>query len=307
MLQHAPNSLIEHALQVPLRECRALEVLLCLDLLRHHDGLLILDGRHLLLPQALARGLVIAQIQLRADEDDGDAGGVVLDLGIPLCRLASLLVDRGGGRASHLRLDVVERRRAHNGKANQEHVCLRIRQRPKTVIIFLAGSIPQSQAYGLAIDHNIRRVVVEPEAPVSDVEGLCPSRPYSHSWDVFAGEGIGGVRDQQTRLDKQLALHLDAAVGGRKAAAYLAYCTVTRHHTLRHRVSQAIFSGGRPAGSLARTFRDWVAGAVMVVAVWMEMSGSEVRLQVAQGQQRGVSAGRWARRARGGGPSVGGE
>lgn len=92
-----PNGLVEDALEIPLSEGRALEVLLRLDLLGDLDGLLILDGGHLLLPQTLLGGLVIAEIQLGADQDDGDARGVVLDLGVPLLDALSIGEMAGDG------------------------------------------------------------------------------------------------------------------------------------------------------------------------------------------------------------------
>lgn|SRR5690242_2471233 len=86
---YTPNRLVEDALQVALCEGRALEVLLRLDLLGDHDCLLVLDGGHLLLAQRLLGSLVVSQIELGADEDDGDARCVVVDLGVPLgpCQL----------------------------------------------------------------------------------------------------------------------------------------------------------------------------------------------------------------------------
>ena len=60
-----------------------------------------------------------------------------------------------------LGLNVVERRRADDGKADEEDIGLRVRERPKSVVIFLSSSIPETQADGLAIDHYTRRVVVE--------------------------------------------------------------------------------------------------------------------------------------------------
>lgn len=120
-----PDCLIENALQIPLCECRALEVFLCFDLLGDHYGLLVLDGRHLLLAEALLGGLIVAEIQLGSDEDDGHAGGVVLDLRVPLQQvslrqLLSVVSPR------YLCLYVVEGRRADDGEANEEHVGLRV-------------------------------------------------------------------------------------------------------------------------------------------------------------------------------------
>lgn len=67
---------------------------------------------------------------------------------------------RGNGSA-YLGLHVVERWRADDGKADEEDVSLRVRERSEPVIIFLSSSVPKSQANWLSIDHNTRRVVVE--------------------------------------------------------------------------------------------------------------------------------------------------
>lgn len=135
-----------------------------LDLLRNLNGLFVLDGSHLLLPQALPRGLVVSQIKLRANKNDGNAGRVMLNLGVPLG------------------LDVVERRRADDGEADEEHVGLRVGQRAQTIVILLTSGIPQTQTDGLTVDHDVGRVVVE------------------HCRDVLAGEGVGGIRDQKACL-----------------------------------------------------------------------------------------------------------
>jgi hypothetical protein len=67
----------------------------------------------------------------------------------------------------HLGQDVVKGRRADDGKANKEDISLRIRQRPETVVIFLSSGVPQAQTYGLVVDHDIRRIIVEPARIVS--------------------------------------------------------------------------------------------------------------------------------------------
>lgn len=64
----------------------------------------------------------------------------------------------GGG---YLGLHVLKRRRADEREADEEDICLRVGQRAQTVVILLSGSIPKSQVDGLAIDHDIGRVVVE--------------------------------------------------------------------------------------------------------------------------------------------------
>ena len=81
---YAPDGLVEDTLEVALCEGRALHVLDCLDLLGNADGLLILNGCHLLLSQALLGALVVAKIELGSDQDDGNSRCVVLNLGVPL-------------------------------------------------------------------------------------------------------------------------------------------------------------------------------------------------------------------------------
>lgn len=66
-----------------------------------------------------------------------------------------------GWKGAHLGLDVVERGRADNREADEEHVGLRVRERAKTIVILLTSSIPETQADGLAINHDIGRVVIE--------------------------------------------------------------------------------------------------------------------------------------------------
>lgn len=83
-MHRLPDRLVENALQIPLCQRGALQVLLGLDLLCDHDGLLVLYGRHLLLPEALLGRLVVPQIELSADEDDGYTGRVMVDLRVPL-------------------------------------------------------------------------------------------------------------------------------------------------------------------------------------------------------------------------------
>jgi hypothetical protein len=78
------DRLVEHALEIPLRQGGALEVLDGLDLLGDLHCLLILYGLHLALAQLLFDLGVVAQVELGADQDDGNAGCVVLYLGVPL-------------------------------------------------------------------------------------------------------------------------------------------------------------------------------------------------------------------------------
>jgi hypothetical protein len=63
---------------------RTLEVLMCANLLGHSQGLFVRDGLHLACSEGFDRVAVVSQVELGADEDDGDIGGVVFDLGEPL-------------------------------------------------------------------------------------------------------------------------------------------------------------------------------------------------------------------------------
>lgn len=96
-MQVLPNGLVKHALQVALSECGALEILMCADLLGDGQGLLVRDWLHFAGAQGFGRGAIISQVELGADEDDGDIGGVVFDFGVPLV-FAVRLVNRMDGR-----------------------------------------------------------------------------------------------------------------------------------------------------------------------------------------------------------------
>lgn len=63
--------------------------------------------------------------------------------------------------STYLRFDVVKRWGTDDGKADEEDVGLRVRQRSEAVVIFLSGGIPQSQADRSAIHHHTGCVVVE--------------------------------------------------------------------------------------------------------------------------------------------------
>ena len=81
---NALNSLVKNTLQIPLRQRGALQILDRANLLSDLHGLLVLDGRHFALAQLLAHFRVVAQVELGAHQNDGDAWGVVLDFGEPL-------------------------------------------------------------------------------------------------------------------------------------------------------------------------------------------------------------------------------
>ena len=95
--QDVLDSLIKDALEIPLRERGALEVLDGPDVLVDLHGLLVGDRHLLTLPQLLAHFGVVSQIELRAHEYDGHAGRVMLDFWVPLCAASMAESQRGLG------------------------------------------------------------------------------------------------------------------------------------------------------------------------------------------------------------------
>jgi hypothetical protein len=167
-VQNRTDSLVKDALQVSLGQGRALKVLVGADFLGANKRLLVRHRLHALLAQGLESSGVLTEIELGADKDDGNVGGVMFDLGMPLC------------------LDVVERRRADDGKADQEDIGLGVRKRAKSVIIFLAGRIPKTETDRLAIDHNAGRVVVKAAR-----RNVSHGRTARWKWMRSEGDGYG--------------------------------------------------------------------------------------------------------------------
>ena len=113
------------------------------DLAAHLDRLLVADGLHALLAQAVDGGRVLAQVELGAHEDDRHVGRVVLDLRVPLG------------------LDVVEGRGGYDAEADEEDVSLRVGEGAQAVVVLLAGCVPEAERDGLAVHHDAGGVVVE--------------------------------------------------------------------------------------------------------------------------------------------------
>ena len=104
---NAPNGLVKHALEVALGQGRALEVLVRLDILRAEKGLVVRHGLHALLAQGVQGRRVFPEVELGSDEDDGDVGRVMIDLGVPLGKRAlggcpKLRARRDRGRRGHI-------------------------------------------------------------------------------------------------------------------------------------------------------------------------------------------------------------
>ncbi len=65
------------------------------------------------------------------------------------------------GKLTRLLLDVVQRVGRVHGEANQDDVRVRVGQRAETIVVLLAGGIPERQLDVLAVDLDIGHVVLE--------------------------------------------------------------------------------------------------------------------------------------------------
>jgi hypothetical protein len=81
---NSPDSLIEDTFQVSLRQCRAFKVLVGSNLLCARQCLIVRHGFHPLLTKGVEGGGILSQVELGADENDRNIGGVVVNLGVPL-------------------------------------------------------------------------------------------------------------------------------------------------------------------------------------------------------------------------------
>ena len=118
--------LIENVLQLVLSQGGTFHVFYCTQLFGHAFPLFFSNRLHLLLSQFIASARVLAKISLGADDQARDTGAVVMDFRKPFFS------------------DVLKGSRRCDGKADQENVCLGVRERPQTVIILLTGSVEES-------------------------------------------------------------------------------------------------------------------------------------------------------------------
>ena len=77
------EGLVEDCFEPLAGEGGALEVLEGADLVGHGLALLLGDGRLVLAGEVVDGLLVLSEIDLGADEDDGGVGAVVLDFAVP--------------------------------------------------------------------------------------------------------------------------------------------------------------------------------------------------------------------------------
>ena len=140
-----PYGFIKYAFQVSLGKGRTFQILVSSDLLWNWKCLFIWYRLHSFLPESFQCCLVFSEIKLRANQYYRNIWRMMFYFWIPLC------------------FHIVEWWRTNDGKTDEEHVSLWIRQWSESVIILLASRIPQPEAYWLPINHDSGRIVVEPE------------------------------------------------------------------------------------------------------------------------------------------------
>lgn len=158
------DGLVEDGLETLLGEGRALHVLDGSNFLGHLHTLLVGDGGLALGTELLDGLLVLTKIELGTSEHDGGVGAVVGDLREPL--------------GAH----VLEGGRVDDRVGDQEDISLGVGQGAQAIVVLLTSSIPKTKVDGLAVDHDVRAVVIE------------------NGGDVLTRESVRGVRNQQTSL-----------------------------------------------------------------------------------------------------------
>lgn len=212
-------------------ECTALHILDGTQFLSHPLTILLPYGLHLLLGQLLPHARVIPQIYLGTNDKAWDAGAVVVNLGEPF--LADVL-EGGGGR---------------DGETDEEDVGLGIGQRTEPIIILLSSRVEQAERVRLIANptgtistsaictKEYREGCEEWRKPALSVccrasamsiahdsgerEGGVAAVRHVHyrdgivieyGRDVFGGELVGRIADQQTSLADSTVTDDDASV-----------------------------------------------------------------------------------------------
>jgi hypothetical protein len=143
---------------------RALKVIPGFDMTSNLSTTFRGDGSLVDPPQLLDGALIVSQILLAGNQQDGETATEVLDLGEPLL------------------LDVLERVGRIDGEADKNHMRVGIGEGAETVIVLLAGGIPKCELDVLAVDLNIGNVVLK------------------DSGNVNLGESSLGEDDEETGL-----------------------------------------------------------------------------------------------------------
>ena len=216
---HHLSRRVENFFQVSRRLCRALDVLDCLDPLCHLQTLLPGYRGHAALSQDGDGVGVFSEVNLVAHQDDRHARAVVADLGVPFL------------------LDVVEGDGADDGETHEEYVGLRVGERSETIVVFLAGRVPEIEADELASHLHVLRVIVkserEREREIS--EGMVVSTYFSSNYHLFYHLFVSaGERERERERDSHSrdVLPRKRVVDVGYHHARLAHCPVSHRHAL---------------------------------------------------------------------------
>lgn len=105
--------------------------------------------------------LIISKILLTSNKDDGKAIAEMENLGNPLYVCALELKSPTRIVQPYLLLNVLQRVRRVDGKADQDDVRIGVRQGAQAVVIFLSSSIPKRELNMLSVDLDIGDVVLK--------------------------------------------------------------------------------------------------------------------------------------------------
>ena len=120
-------------------------------------------------------------------------------------------------------------------EADEEDVSLRVGERPQSVVVLLAGRVPEAQRHRDSVTNHRGRVIVKPGHQQSEQsDGL---RMHLHCWDIFSGETVCGVGYQHTSLphrpvthhhtlDRSPARHLGWIFRKEKMSTFIGYFSV---------------------------------------------------------------------------------
>jgi len=156
------NGFVENILQSSLSQSRAFHEFHCFQLLGEFFSMFKSDRLLAIFGELLDDTRLIAQINLSSDDQEWRFWAVVSDFWNPFFS------------------DIFEGRRRNDGKADEENVGLRIRQRPQSVVVLLTRSVEKAESVRFPSNHDSDGVIIE------------------DSGHVLRGEFVRGVGNKET-------------------------------------------------------------------------------------------------------------
>jgi len=123
------------------------------------------------LPQLIDHPWVASKILLAGDKDYREARAEMHNLRDPLYNQVSQPRPQSRARYAYLLLNVVQRVRGVDGKADQDDMRVGVTERAETIIVLLSSRIPQCELDMLSIDFDIGHIVLEYGGNVNLVGG----------------------------------------------------------------------------------------------------------------------------------------